>query len=63
MNKLTAVEQKAVADIKAIYDKLGADAQAEAAKVVSFAEKHFPLVALGLVAGGFILGLVASASF
>lgn len=41
MSKLSVAEQAAVASLKADYDKLSTEAKAEAAKVVSWAEKHF----------------------
>lgn len=47
---ISAAEQKGIADIKAIYARLGDDARQEAAKAVSFAERHFGIV-IAIVAG------------
>ena len=41
MSKLSAVEQKAVTDLKTAYSNLSTEAKAEVAQAVSWAEKHF----------------------
>lgn len=61
MTNLSKIEQQAVAEIKAIYGQLSAEAKGEAAKTVSWAEKHFwPTVIItfsaGALLGGFVVG-------
>ena len=51
-NLLNRAEQAAVAEISAAYRKLSPLAQAEAAKAVSWAERHFGASVTGAFAAG-----------
>jgi hypothetical protein len=52
MIKLGRIEQAAVADIQAAYEKLSPDAQAAVAQGVSWAERHImPVSMFSLIVG------------
>lgn len=63
MGQLTTLERQIVSRLRADYEKLSLEGQAELAQAISWAEKHFwPAVLIAFALGG-MAGILAAAAF